>query len=142
VGATPLSRIAAQVEDQLANSATTPLNPLLVEQFQQTVQATALAVRRALGQLEGNGKPQPHAVEHSPAPPLDTTQRTADLEALRQLLQHSDLMALDAFAALRARYADSLPAKPLVAMGQAMEVLDFASALAHLETLQSTESTV
>jgi hypothetical protein len=51
-------------------------------------------------------------------------------------------MALDAFAALRARYADSLPAKPLVAMGQAMEVLDFASALAHLETLQSTESTV
>jgi HPt (histidine-containing phosphotransfer) domain-containing protein len=136
VGANALSRVAAGIESQLTTDAPTPERAALIQQLQQAADATARAVHSALNHLQAS-LPQPPATSPPGPEGASAEQLAADLQALDTLLERSDMQALEAFAALRARYPASLPPTALAAMDQAMQALDFAAAQHHLTTLQT-----
>jgi HPt (histidine-containing phosphotransfer) domain-containing protein len=135
VGATAFARLAAQAEDHLASTEVVSSDDAPITSLQQAAQATAALVERALNQLYAQPEASLPDAEAMAPSPSDPARCTTELVALRRLLAHSDMLALEAFAALRARHANTLPADALQALEHAVTALDFETALVHVDTL-------
>lgn len=99
------------------------------------------AVREAFDRLHHAAQcVQTAAAIRPPRPPADPTRQRALEARLAQQLATQDLSALESFDACRAGLEDRLGANEVLAIGRAIELLDFASALALLAPGDLTEA--
>ncbi len=121
-GATHLQQVAAGLEAQVKN-APSPPDPLAqVQQLQTAVDATLPHLQAALQQYPLASTPLANAPDaHTP---MGRERFVADVGVLRNLLRHSDMLAMDHFAQLRSSHADQLGAA-LEPLEVALSNLDF-----------------
>lgn len=133
-GAAHLQQVAAELEKQV-KTASTPINAsALVQQLQNAVHTTLQDLQPALLQYPAALAPAANP-PHAPTPG-QREQFAADVAALRALLSHSDMRALELFAQLRTAHGTLLGAA-LEPLEVAISKLDFEAAVSHCDALQA-----
>ncbi len=134
VGAVQLSGVAKAGEQKAV--AALPVHAWVdwSVEFGQAVNDTLAAIQRNMQSMVQSAVTQPAAPAE--ASPVDTEQRVADLSLLRTLLQTSNLQALEVHQRMaRAASASAAQEPELVALGEAVQQLNFAAGLVHCEAL-------
>ncbi len=131
-GATPLQQVAAEMEGLMKNAPLPANASALVQRLETAVRTTLQDLLPALQQYPlASADPANAPVARSH---LGRDQFVADVAALRSLLLHSDMLALDHFAQLRLNHADQL-GPTLEPLEVALSNLDFERAAVLCDSL-------
>lgn len=131
-GATPLQQVAAEMEGLIKNAPLPANASALVQRLETAVRTTLQDLLPALQQYPlASADPANAPVARSH---LGRDQFVADVAALRSLLLHSDMLALDHFAQLRLNHADQL-GPTLEPLEVALSNLDFERAAVLCDSL-------
>jgi signal transduction histidine kinase/HPt (histidine-containing phosphotransfer) domain-containing protein len=134
VGTSRLAQVATELEKRLREGVPPQARADVVRHLQHAIDAAARALQPVLLQYaqpvtQSSGNGATTAMEA-----LDALQRTADLRALHQLLDASNMEALEVFARMQQTYGSAWESA-FAPMAQAIAQLDFSGATSHCQSL-------
>jgi CheY-like chemotaxis protein len=127
VGARHVSAVAAALEKRAKDGIPAADRDAVLAQLQASIDAVVPAVHAALAAMQGS-EPQTGAQgTRDQDEALDRVALRHDLEALARMLDASDMVALEAHAAMAQKFSDVLP-EAMQPLQEAMAMLDFTQA--------------